>query len=333
MSEMRDLIATFPEQLRWAAGLVTPSIPPAESAIVAGMGGSGIAGDVAAVVAEAASRRVTVHKAYGLPRWVAGDLVVAVSHSGNTEETLSGVQAAAAVGAPWVAVTTGGRLQGEAVAAGAPVVAIPFSPQPRAAFGYLAGAVLRVLEAAGVLPSQAGALEEAADVVASALAGPAHEAAAAIAGRLAGRVTVIYGGTGLGAVAANRWKTQMNENGKAPAYWSSLPELDHNEIVGWTAHPQLGRDSIGVVFLHDGADHPRVALRARLTGELIAPVVAIAGEVSSVGSGVLARLLSLTIVGDLVSVELAERAGVDPVPVAIIEDLKKRLTDQPGGSG
>ncbi|HEY5652595.1 MAG TPA: SIS domain-containing protein, partial [Acidimicrobiia bacterium] len=128
------------------------------------------------------------------------------------------------------------------------------------------------------------------------------------------------------------WKTQINENGKAPAYWSSLPELDHNEIVGWTAHPGLGRDSIAVVFLRDSADHPRTALRATLTRDLIAPVVEVAGEVSSSGSSVLARLFSLAVVGDLVSVGLAERSGSDPVPVAIIEDLKRRLTEQPGGS-
>jgi len=332
VSEMRDLIATLPTQLRWAADLDRPRVPPAKSAVVAGMGGSGIAGDVAAVVAESESTRVTVHKSYGLPSWVRDELVVAVSHSGNTEETLSGARAAVAAGIPWVAVATGGRLLEDADASGAARVDIPFSPQPRAAFGYLAGGVLRVLEASGVVGDQTGALREAADVVEGALAGPAHEAASEIADRLAGRVAVVYGGSGVGAVAANRWKTQINENGKTPAYWSALPELDHNEIVGWSAHPELGRESIGVVFLHDAGDHPRIALRARLTRELITPTTTVAADVSSLGVGVLARLFSLTIVGDLVSVGLAERAGIDPAPVAVIEDLKKRLATQPGGS-
>ena len=330
---MRDLIATLPAQLRWAADLQPPPVPhAAHGAIVAGMGGSGIAGDVAAVVAEAESKRVIVHKSYGLLRWVGTDLVVAVSHSGNTEETLSAARAAVALGAPWVAVSTGGGLRRAAEENGAACLDVPFSPQPRAAFGYLAGGVLRVLEAAGVIGAQSGALREAADVVEAALAGPAHEAAEAIADGLSGRVAVVYGGSGPAAVAANRWKTQINENAKAPAYWSSLPELDHNEIVGWSGHPDLGRSSIGIVFLHDAGDHPRVALRAALTSQLIGPLVGLAGEVSSRGSSVLARLFSLTIVGDLVSVTLAERAGVDPEPVAVIEALKKRLAEEPGGT-
>jgi glucose/mannose-6-phosphate isomerase len=332
MTEMRDLIATMPEQLRWAAAYEPPAVTAASSAVVGGMGGSGIAGDVAAVVAESEGARVTVHKGYGLPGWMGDELLVAVSHSGNTEETLSAVDAAASTGRPWAAVSTGGALRDRAAAAGAPRVDVPFSPQPRAAFGYLAGGVLRILESAGVIGPQSSALAEAADVVEGLLAGPAHEAAAAIADRLSGRVTVVYGGSGLAGVAANRWKTQVNENGKAPAYWSTLPELDHNELVGWTAHPGLGRDAIGVVFLHDSGDHPRVKLRARLTRELMTPAVALAGEVSSAGEGVLARLFSLTVVGDLVSVGLAERAGVDPVPVAVIEDLKRRLAASEGGT-
>lgn len=327
---MRDLIATLPEQLRWAAALDPPDVPAARHAVVAGMGGSGIAGDVAALVAESESARVAVHKSYGLPRWVGDDLVVAVSHSGNTEETLSAARAAVAGAVPWVVVATGGGLTRAAEEAGAPHLVIPFSPQPRAGFGYLAGAVLRVLEAAGVIGPQSEALDEAATVVQAALAGPAQQAADAVADRLVGRVAVIYGGAGVGAVAAYRWKTQINENGKAPAYWSTLPELNHNEIVGWSALPELGRSSIGVVFLNDAEDHPQIALRAALTRQLIAPSVGVAGEVPSSGSGVLARLFSLTIVGDLVSVGLAERAGIDPAPVAVIEDLKKRLAAQGG---
>jgi glucose/mannose-6-phosphate isomerase len=331
MTEMRDLIDTLPDQLRWAAGLETPEVPRASAAVVAGMGGSGIAGDVGAAVAEAEARRVVVHKSYGLPQWMSSELVVAVSHSGNTEETMSAADEARTAGVPWVAVTTGGRLARTANEHGAPCVEIPYSPQPRAAFGYLAGGVLRVLEGAGVIGPQGEALAEAADVVATALAGPAHAAAEAIAGRLSGRVTVVYGATGPAAVAANRWKTQINENGKSPAWWSILPEMNHNELVGWSASPELGR-TIGVVFLHDVEDSARITLRASLSRDLISAIVGVAGEVTSSGSSLLARLFSLTVVGDLVSVILAEQAGVDPVPVAVIEDLKKRLAEAPGGT-
>lgn len=330
---MSDLVATLPDQLRWAAEAQVTAVPQAAGAIVAGMGGSGIAGDVAAAVAAAEGRRVDVHKGYDLPGWAggaerAGGLVVAVSHSGNTEETLSAFAEARRLGMPVAAVSVGGTLSAEAAEAGAAHLAIPDSPQPRAAFGRLAGGTLRVLEAAGVLGPQAEGLGEAADVVESLLDGRAQEAASAIAERLAGRVAVIYGGHGPGAVAALRWKTQINENTKATAFWSVLPEANHNEIVGWTAHEGVSADSIGTVFLEDSGDHPRNRLRLRITRELMEPLVPLAGVVESQGRGVVARIMSLSVVGDLASVRLAELAGIDPVPVDVIEDLKHRLADE-----
>jgi glucose/mannose-6-phosphate isomerase len=129
-------------------------------------------------------------------------------------------------------------------------------------------------------------------------------------------------------VAANRWKCQINENGKAPAYWSVLPELDHNEIVGWEAFPGLGSNRIGIVTLCDRDAHPRLGLRARLTTELIEARAAIVGEVEAQGDSVAARLFSLIVIGDLLSVAIAERAGIDPMPVDVIETLKQRLAEE-----
>ncbi|MEX0826325.1 MAG: bifunctional phosphoglucose/phosphomannose isomerase [Acidimicrobiia bacterium] len=325
---MRELIGQLPEQLRWAAEVDPPVMPFADEGLVVGMGGSGVAGDIAAVFAEAAGRRISVHKSYGLPGWAASSraLVVAVSHSGNTEETRSGVEASIGAGLPISATSTGGVLAALAAEYGIPHLTIPAGPQPRAAVGYLAGSVLRMLEASGVVGGTATALLEAADVVEALLKGEAQEEAKKIASGLSGRVAVVYGGTGLPATAAGRWKTQINENSKAPAYWSALPELDHNELVGWTAHPDLGKDAVGVVFLSDREDHERISLRAQLTRDLM-DGVSVAGEVVSRGEGVLARLFSLIVIGDLVSVELAERADIDPMPVVVIEQLKKRLVE------
>jgi glucose/mannose-6-phosphate isomerase len=192
--------------------------------------------------------------------------------------------------------------------------------------GRLSGAVLRLLESAGVVGATATELLEAAQVVEGLLGGDAQQQAEELAEALSGRITVVYGATGIAATAAGRWKTQINENSKAPAYWSAFPELNHNELVGWTAHPGLGAESVGVVFLSDADDDERIGRRALLTRELMKGV-AVAGEVTSQGEGVLARLFSLVVVGDLVSVALAEKAGVDPVPVVVIEELKKRLAE------
>jgi glucose/mannose-6-phosphate isomerase len=325
---MRDLVAALPEQLRWAAGVEPPRVAPASEALVVGMGGSGIAGSIAEVIAGESGARVAVHKSYGLPGWAGGSrpLVVAVTHSGNTEETLEALDAAAEHGLPVAVVSTGGRAIDVAAERSWPVIRIPEGPQPRAAVGYLAGGVVRCIEAAGLVPPQSGALREAAEVVERLLGdGPGAALADDLADALEGRIAAIYGGHGVAAVAANRWKTQINENAKAPAWWSVLPELDHNEVTGWEALAGLTRRHVGVIFLNDSGSHPRILRRARITRDLIEPYVDVAGEVHAQGSSVPARIFSLVVVGDLVSVAMADRSGVDPMPVSVIEDLKRRL--------
>ena len=326
---MWELIDELPDQMRWSAGVEVPSVPSRPEALVVGMGGSGIAGNSAAAAADAAGARVAVHKGYGVPGWVADarPLVVAVSHSGNTEETLSAVHSALDAGCPVALVTTGGELASLAAEHDLPIVGIPAGPQPRAAFGYLTGAVERVLTSAGIRPDLRQEMTETATLLDAALAGPARERAEELADRLAGRATLAYGATPVAVVAANRWKTQINENGKAPAFWSELPELNHNELVGWSALPDWSDDAIGVVALRDPAgESPRMARRFDVTLDVMEPVVSLAGSVGSEGSGTLPRLFSLVVVGDLLSVALAERAGVDPMPVEAIESLKRSLS-------
>lgn len=326
MSLMRDLIAGLPDQLRWAATVAVPPLPPAVEGLVLGMGGSGFAGDVAVAFADGQGRRVAVRKDYGLPGWAMASrpVVVAVSHSGDTEEILDGVGVATGAGLSVAITATGGALSALAASTGLPLLLVPPGPQPRAAAGYLAGATLRLLESAGVLTDTVPALEEAAGVVASLLEGPAEELAQELAGALAGRIVIVYGTGPIAAAAAGRWKTQINENAKAPAWCAVLPELDHNEIVGWGANAAAVRDVVGVVFLEDPDDHPRIQIRADLTVRLMEGI-RIAGRVGAAGAGPLARLFSLVVVGDLLSVLLAERSGVDPVPVEVIEKLKAML--------
>ncbi len=330
MNPMRELIGDLPAQLRWAADLEPPRVSPAAEALVLGMGGSAFAGSAAALVAEQGGRRAAVHRSYGLPPWAAAarPLVVAVSYSGGTKETLDALQAASVADLPLAMVTGGGELAALAAAEGHPLVQVCAPPPPRSAAGCLAGAVLRIFEAAGLVPPQSDGLREAADVVEDLLgggSGPAVALADDLAAALDHRVALIYGAEGVGALAAYRWKTQINENAKAIAYSTPLPELDHNEVEAWSAYPGISRDRMGVVWLRDPADDPRVARRADVTRDLLAGRVGTAGEVHAQGEGILARLFSLVVVGDLVSVSLAERAGVDPVEVAVIASLKDQL--------
>jgi glucose/mannose-6-phosphate isomerase len=330
MSDMLAMIRTLGDQLRWAAELELPELGPSSDVLVGGMGGSGIAGDYGAALATPTSSIVAVHKGYSpLPGWAARlrPRMVAISYSGNTEETIDLVTAAADAGLSIVTVTTGGRLAELSIAEGWPSVTVPSGLQPRAAVGYLAGVVARLLEAFGVLGGQKAALGEAADLVDETIAeGSEHwELAHRFAEGLAGRISIIYGGGPISGTAAQRWKTQINENAKMPAWWSLLPELDHNELVGWETLPDLTHTALGIVMLTDRSDHPRVRARIEHSSALTEFAVPWLGELAARGESELARLMHLTASGDLVSWMLAGVAGVDPVPVATIEKLKQLL--------
>jgi glucose/mannose-6-phosphate isomerase len=199
--------------------------------------------------------------------------------------------------------------------------------QPRAAVGYMAGAVARLLTTLGILPDQTGPLDEAADLADAATSEGSEtwDLAHGLAKGLVGRVAIIYGGGPISSTAAQRWKTQINENAKMPAWWSVLPELDHNEIVGWETLPGTTQDLVGVIALTDVSDHPRVGNRIEHTAALTGSAVPWLAQVAATGESELARLISLTVCGDVVSYLLAVEAGVDPVPVETIEKLKKLL--------
>jgi len=332
MSPMWEMLAGLSDQYRWAAELDPPPMPRAETVLVCGMGGSGISGDLTAAVIPSAL--VAVNKGYSLPGWAARlrPLVIAVSYSGNTEETRSVVEEARALELPVAMVAGGGALGDLADERDVPIVRVPTGLQPRAALGYLTGGVLRLLESAGVTEQQTDALHEAASVVGElwgdGRTGPAGQLAMDLAEGLAGRISVIYGSSGLTAPVAQRWKTQINENGKRPAFWSVLPELDHNEIVGWSALEALTRRSVGIVLLRDREEHPQVQRRFPLTTSLISGSVPVIGEVWTQGESRLARIAGLALVGDMVSVDLAEQEGIDPVPVDVIEHLKVLLNEE-----
>jgi glucose/mannose-6-phosphate isomerase len=330
MSEMLEQIQSLGDQLRWARDLDTPELAPNQEVLVGGMGGSGIAGDYGAALAGPTLGRVAVHKGYGpLPGWVkrSRPTVIAASYSGNTEETLDLVDAALEEGLPIVTITTGGRLGELTSENGWPGVTVPSGKQPRAAVGYMVGAVARLLTSLGVLPEQGDAVDEAAKLADAATTEGSEtwELANDLANDLVGKIAIVYGGGPISSTAAQRWKTQINENAKMPAWWSALPELDHNEIVGWETLPDTTRDLIGIIALTDSADHPRVGVRLDHTEQLTQEAVPWLAEVAAKGESELARLISLTVCGDLVSYLLALGAGADPVPVETIEKLKKLL--------
>jgi glucose/mannose-6-phosphate isomerase len=255
-------------------------------------------------------------------------MVLCASYSGNTEETLAAYEGAQALGATVIAVTTGGKLAAQARADGVPVIPLPGGFQPRHASAY---ALVVALEVAGVCG--AGERLHAEIDVAAAHAeklveqwgpsGPDDCLAKSLARGLHGTIPQITG-AGLTAPLAYRWKTQINENVKAPAFSSELPEMDHNEIVGWESARELG--PLSAVFLDDSDLHPRIRQRIELTRGLIASRGGATFRVETVGETRVERLISLLLLGDLVSLYLAVLRGVDPAPIDVIDQLKAALT-------
>lgn len=335
-----DAVCGLPEQLasaHEAAGTIDLSrMPPPDEIdqiVVMGMGGSGIAGDVlSAVAGPSLPVPVVVMKRYTVPAFVGPrTLVFAVSYSGGTEETESMAQAAVAQGAKLVAVATGGPLAELASANGALHMSCPTGFMPRAALGALVAPIFVSLYRIGLLPEAHAWLVKAQEQLdarrdrcrpeVEGAANPARE----LARRIDRTIPLVYGGDELGAVAAMRWKADINENAKAPAFWNTYPELDHNEICAWGQHGDVTRQLVTLVELRHGFEHPQVMRRFGITREIVEEAVHQVLEVQAEGEGRLAQLLDLMYVGDWVSCYMALDAEVDPGPIDAIALLKERL--------
>lgn len=332
---MFDAAYGLPEQcaqaFREAASV--DGLPPADgisSVVVLGMGGSGIAGDVlAAVAAPSCPVPIVVCKQYELPEFVGPDtLVFAMSFSGETEETIDAVHRAVGVGARLVVVTAGGHLQRIGREWGAPVILLDATiPMPRAGIGAVSVPPLLVLEQLGLFD---GASEQVDAMVAQLvrrrdeLLGDAN-AARKLAERLGRTLPIVYGGGDLGGTAAWRWKGQFNENPKVTSFANRVPELTHNEICGWGQHGDVTRQVFSLVLLRHGFEHPQNTRRLELVAEICEEVVGGVYTVEAKGEGRLAQLFDLVLFGDLVSLHMADLAGVDPGPVPILDEIKLRL--------
>jgi glucose/mannose-6-phosphate isomerase len=253
--------------------------------------------------------------------------VLCASYSGNTEETLAAYEAAGALGARRIVTTTGGKLAEAARAEGVPVIPLPGGFQPRAAVAYLLVVALEVAGRCGVAPRVHLEIDVAAAHAEQLVAewgpeGSEDSLAKALAHGLHGTIPQIAG-SGVTSPIAYRWKTQINENVKQPAFSHELPELDHNEIMGWEGAGELGRFS--AVFLADSDLHPRIQQRIELTRGLIASHAAATYRVESRGEHQTERLISLVLLGDLVSIYMAVLRGVDPTPIDVMERLKGEL--------
>lgn len=333
---MYSLLEGFPEQIAASMKIgdsISITKPGRVAAlVVAGLGGSAIGGDLARSIA--GSRLKTpfvVSRDYDLPGFVdASSLVIACSYSGNTEETLSAYRQARQAKASIVCITSGGELADMAKVDGVATLPLPPGLPPRAALGHSLAMLLTALQKLRLVPDLSAALDEAVALLRRlrdryAMASvEAENPAKRLAVSLHGRIAAVYGSSAAMDSVAFRWRCQIEENAKNLAFHHMLPEMNHNELVGWM-HPQEVLKQVAVVLLRDEGDHPQVQRRFDLIRDIITAKAGALHEVWSEGESLPARVLSSIYLGDFVSLYMAYLNRTDPTPVEVIDFLKKQL--------
>ncbi|HEX4753077.1 MAG TPA: bifunctional phosphoglucose/phosphomannose isomerase [Solirubrobacterales bacterium] len=323
---MIDDVLGIPAQLRdalWRIESARLESSPSAGLFVCGMGGSAIGGDLAAaVLGDRLTGPLLTVRGYSLPSWATPEwMVLCSSYSGETEETLACLEAAETLGAKRVVASIGGPLVDRARETEVPVVGLPGIFQPRAAVAYMLVVAAEAAWLAGVAPRLHTEIDAAAAFLAE-QSETLQQQAREIAALVAGAVPVVYGAD-LTTPVARRWKTQVNENAKSLAWWSDLPEADHNELLGWAG--AAGDERPAAIFLEDRDQHPRIARRFELTAATLKPNAAAVVRVETAGETRLERLLWAVMLGDLVSLELSRQRGVDPDTVETIERFKEEM--------
>lgn len=329
-------IDDLPAQLEQAWGLgqtlPLPSGPAPRQLVITGLGGSAIGADLlAAYAAPLCPIPITVWRDYDLPAWAAEPetLVIASSHSGNTEEVLGSFEKAGNAGASRLAVTTDGELAKQAEQAGVPVWRFPNEGPPRTAVGYSFGLLLALLARLTLAPDASREVAGAAAAMRSqqrklgAASPVVNNPAKRMGGQFMGRWPTILG-AGLLAPVARRWRTQINELAKAVAQFEFLPEADHNFVEG-VINPAELFSKMMVLFLRASLDHPRNLARAEATRHLLMVEGFNTDEIDAEGDTRLAQQWTCLHYGDYVAYYLAMAYGVDPTPVPVMEGLKQTL--------
>ena len=327
---MRAAVLGLPEQMAAATRSLTvtgslPSHDDIANVLVVGTGAAGWVGDLlAAVAGPFMPVPLVVHKGFEPPSFVdSSTLVVAISASGDSPETVAAATTCVEAGARLFAVTSGGRLGALADSQEAATVFLPVATSPvptRTRIGALAVPVLKAFDTLGFFPGARDWIGAAVDQLRTRrdeLAAP-DNLAADLARTIAGTMPVIYGGGVLGGVAAARWKVQVNQSAKTPAWIGELPDVVHGEIAGWGQHGDITRQVLSLILLRHDDEAPELSEQFSAVDTWTDEVMAHVLTVRAAGEGPLAQLLDLALIGDVVALELAERAGIDPGPTPAI---------------
>jgi glucose/mannose-6-phosphate isomerase len=337
MSEMLRYLEDFPSQCEKAVQIAKKypidmkRYDSIHQVVVCGMGGSAAGGDLLKSYLEREAKiPIEVNRGYLLPEYVGKKtLVFVISYSGNTEETLSAYQDALSRSAKIIAITSGGRLRQLCQKDSIDVIEIIRGMPPRATFGYLFFPMLTLLEKLELISSKEEEIRETVQnlQILCKEYNPQSKAnlAKEISERIKGHLLLIYAPDHLAACAV-RWKNQFNENSKSVAFFSLLPEMNHNEIEVWATGSEFTK-KLYIIFLRDSGENERIKERIVITESILKDKVAGVQHVISRGKSLLSRLHSLIYLGDWVSTYLALSKRLDPLPTPMIDLLKKRLSE------
>ena len=335
-SNMRRLLMQFPQQITDALEIgkkadIPFALAGVKNVVLTGLGGSAIGGDLLrSYLAEQMSIPFMVNRHYFLPEFVdTSSLVIVSSYSGNTEETIAAHKDAARRGARVLCISTNGETEKLAKGYGHPLIKIPPGLPPRAALGYSFFPILMALRRLGAINVKDSEIRETVTLLkkkgtAYADASSKKNPALRLASELYGKLVVVYSAADRFDVVNLRWRGQFAENSKVLAFGHVIPEMNHNELVGWNVLKNQMKN-LAVVFLRDGKDYRRVQLRMEINKSIIAKYTDHLIEVHSEGKSLLARMFSLIHLGDWTSFYLAILNGVDPTPVRVIDYLKSEL--------
>ena len=333
-------IQEFPDQLErcwndWQNIPLPTSFVQAKNVVIGGMGGSGIGGALVKSLAVESSIPITLWNDYGVPGYLNKDsLVIVVSYSGNTEETVDFLQKASKISQKIVTISTGGKIASLATNYRTPHYKIDYGSEPRAALGYLFTSVLAVVSKLGIYKVSDEDFKESVIILrglqkkidVNVSSGANH--AKVFAQKLAGKIPIVYGSGNLSEVA-RRWKGEFNENSKTASYYEIIPELNHNALVG-LQFPKDLREKIFIIILQSKYDHPRNRLRQSVTAQILDrnrikyDFLMIEPSPSPLG-----EIIQVIHFGDYVSFYLAMLNNVEPNPVTIIQYLKDKLAEKP----
>jgi glucose/mannose-6-phosphate isomerase len=301
--------------------------------LVSGLGGSAIGGDILkTLVWKSASFSVTVNRHYELPGWVGRDtLVVCSSYSGGTEETLSVFKQALAKRLPILAISSGGELLARGKKLKLPYCELPGGLPPRAALGYSFFTLLTAFESLKLIPSQEDDFQETMELLVRLaqdygwFAPTPKNLAKQLAVYFHNKLPLVYGGQDHLDSVAYRWKCQFNENSKQVALSGVVPEMNHNEVLGFTQAELLSKKMAAILLRHPQADHPQISRRFDILKGILKARTAGVREVKAQGKSLLAQIMSLIYLGDFVTVYLAYLKGIDPTPIQLIDQFKVKL--------